>query len=242
MEDSLIITDWVNEGIVLQTDCSKVAKNTLFGNLVLRRNTIRGQRYLPNPYPFVYFLSFNNMTITGNVFRNFATNDDANKFGLYVDTPLVCSGMTVDNLNRSFIYANNYISSDSSDKEAYVGHYFVFTPKTPDKAAGRTNSIVFENITAEHLYSRIWVLNINSGPIDVVSRNLIQNNVTATRLQATQIIFSGTSSISIYNSTFMNCNSYTRIVLVFSSQLRIYANGLRFINNTSKNWLKLNLI
>ena len=87
---------------------------------------------MSNPYPFVYFLSFNNMTITGNVFRNFGTNDDANKYQVYLDTPTTCSGMTVDNLNRTFTYANNYISSDSSSTEAYVGHYFLCLLRAPD--------------------------------------------------------------------------------------------------------------
>ena len=61
--NSILITDWINEGIIITTDCSQVSTNIYNGEVVLKNYTQMGERYLTISLPIVNILTHNNVTI-----------------------------------------------------------------------------------------------------------------------------------------------------------------------------------
>eukprot|EP00347_Sterkiella_histriomuscorum_P022845 403336935 len=232
LQDSVIVTDWMNEGIILISDCSQTSANTFVGQLAITGNTFKGQRYLAVQLPHIQITTLNNVTIERNNFRIFATNDDANKQQLNVDSTALCNDMPADNLPRTISFTNNYVTSDAQIKQTAVQYNLYCIPKSDLNK--RVQNCIFSNITAEHLRSSISVFTLNTGALTVTVRNITQNNVTVGPVQAFHLWFVGgiTASIYLYDVKFYNCDTQSRIVICFVLQNYIWVENMIMINNT----------
>ncbi|CDW72378.1 UNKNOWN [Stylonychia lemnae] len=181
--------NWMNEGVIIISDCSLLQTNTQSGNIVLR--------YLQVSMPHIYITSLFNVTLDNCDFRSFSLVSDANKQQIYVDSTSLCP-IAKDNLTRTIQFSNNYISTDA--KQAETSHQIFLWCVFKSDLNMRNLKCIVENVTAEHFYSSISFFCITVlNHINATYKNITQNNITLGPLNAFhyQLVGSYTSKWNI---------------------------------------------
>ena len=102
MTNSVVQTDYLNNGINIQTDCSLTNSYANYGDIVFQNFTLQGERYLSINQPIIYLLTINNITINNSTFKSYAKRTDANKKQIHHDTVNNCKVLTNDGRYKLF--------------------------------------------------------------------------------------------------------------------------------------------
>ncbi|CDW83870.1 UNKNOWN [Stylonychia lemnae] len=161
--------------------------------------------------------------------QSFSTNDDANKQQLLIDSTSLCPFDT-DNKIKKTQFSNIYISSDAHIPKTAIQYQINCQLKSD--LGKRNQECIFENITAEHLYSSITLLNIATQNLNVTFSNITNRNVSIGPVQAFHLIFAGTNTIQLIDTKFYDCNTQSRIAVCLVLYNNMFIDNLIMINNT----------
>eukprot|EP00347_Sterkiella_histriomuscorum_P023122 403335861 len=231
MDNSTMITDWMNEGIILQYDCSVLQNNTFKGDIYINNIVVKGGRKLTVSLPHILIVSLNNITIQNSTFRSYSSADDGNQQQLAVDTPNVCS-FPADDLNKTMIFRNIYITSDAQISDPGIQYSYTCTQKSD--VYKRQNACIFENIFAENVKSFISFLILNSGNQNQIITNLTQKNVSVGPFQSYQLELIGGFSNTLYvkDLAFINCHTESRSIILVLLHKDLQFENWTMINNS----------
>lgn len=85
-----MISDWIKEGIVINTQCNVIPNSLTYGDLVFKNITFMGNHYLTYTNPLLLILTLHNITIDGFVNKAFTRPSDANFNILFINTNYLC--------------------------------------------------------------------------------------------------------------------------------------------------------
>lgn len=176
MTNSVMITDWLNEGIILNSDCSLRTNNTFSGDINFYNYTQRGQRYLDIRIPIIQIQTINNVTVDNCFFRSFTKVEDGSNVQIAILSTNLCSGFTADGLVKYNIFTNNYFTSESRQPMTSVSTEITYTQRSDNNR--RSQQILLENITAEHIETGETLFTFSTGSFIITANNLSNNNVT----------------------------------------------------------------
>eukprot|EP00347_Sterkiella_histriomuscorum_P015561 403356565 len=152
--NSLLITDYLNEGIMLLSDCSLTTYSQTWGQVTVRNFTQKGQRFIVLQTPFFNIQTLFNVTVDNFTSRAFARQEDTSKNVLTIDSTSLCP-IETDNITKNLIVKNLYISSDAHTMDSAVNYQIIFAQKSDLNK--RPIICQYENITTadQLLYQRL---------------------------------------------------------------------------------------
>ncbi|CDW77117.1 UNKNOWN [Stylonychia lemnae] len=232
--NSTIVTDYINEGIILLSDCSQRQINSYEGEIEFSGLRVVGQRYLVIQQPLIYIQTLYNVTVDNSELRSFSSINDASKQQLSIESTSLCP-FNADKKIKKTQLTNSYISSDAiNGKDQTQIQYNINCGQRSDFNK-RIQQCIIENLTFENLYSGVTLLYLSQGASDLTMRNFTQNNVSLGPIQAMHYFITGFTTLYMIDIKFYNCETQGRVIAtgIFTNT---YIDKLVMINNTCKDF------
>ncbi|CDW88885.1 UNKNOWN [Stylonychia lemnae] len=194
--NSTIVTDYINEGIILLSDCSQRQINSYEGEIEFSGLRVVGQRYLIMQQPLIYIQTLNNVTIDNSELRSFSSINDANKQQLLIESTRLCP-FNADQKVKKTQLTNSYISSDAINGKDQSQIQYSISCRQSSDLNKRIQQCIIENLTFENLYSGVTLLSLSQGSSDLTMRNITQNNVSLGPIQAFHFFITGSNAFTL---------------------------------------------
>ncbi|CDW83497.1 UNKNOWN [Stylonychia lemnae] len=232
--NSTIVTDYINEGIILLSDCSQRQNNSYEGEILFSGLKVVGQRYLVMQQPLIYIQTLYNVTVDNSEIRSFSSINDASKQQLSIESTSLCP-LNADQKIKKTQLTNSYISSDAiNGRDQAQIQYNVNCGQRSDFNK-RIQQCIIENLTFENLYSGVTLLYLSQGASNLTIRNITQNNVSLGPIQAMHFFITGFTTLNMIDIKFYNCETQGRVIAT-GLFTYTYIDKLVMINNTCKDF------
>eukprot|EP00347_Sterkiella_histriomuscorum_P015006 403358672 len=209
--NSLLITDYLNEGIMLLSDCSLTPYSQTWGQVTVRNFTQKGQRFIVLQTSFFNIQTLFNVTVDNFTSRAFARQEDTARNVLTIDSTSLCP-IDSDNITKSLIVKNLYMSSDAHTMDSAVNYQILFAQKSDLNK--RPIICQYENITTADLYSLTTVSTISAGAANLTVKNIMYTNVSTQSGQYFHFQFSGSNNLQVVNFTMADLITSARVVMI----------------------------